>query len=383
MKQIILLILVVFSFRGFSQEASKLDNEKLLDFIQTQRYKEAAEYIKSVYPGVINDDKIISRLGYVYYMNGNLPEAEQNYLLLFKKDTLNKSILMNLASLNNRRGNYLVSTGYYRKILQIDSTIFNVYKQLADIGQITNDSNTVNYLKKANMLNPIDGDVAYDLGDLYIGKKNFKAADSVLKVALQADTTNLLLYRAKAKLAYATKDYKELITICEKLFNGGDHTPTVYKWMGNANFYLKSYRKSIDTFLELEKLEELEESALYMTAKSYKSLSDEKNAIDYYMRAIKAGTASSESVFFYYYELGDLYKSVKKPKLSVQAYEKSVQYQETPFAYYMLATIYDQELKNKMTALKYYRKYVSLTGREAEYNEYLTYARARISELLH
>jgi tetratricopeptide (TPR) repeat protein len=382
MKHIAICILLLFSIRGFSQNSLALDNERLLDFIQTQRYKEAAEYIKSAYPGEINDDKIISRLGYVYYMNGNLPEAEKNYLILLKKDTLNKSVLLNLASLNNRRGNYIASTDYYKKILHIDSTIFNVYKQLADVGQITNDSNTVYYLKKANMLNPVDGDVAYDLSDLYIGLKEYKAADSILKVAIQADTTNLLLYRAKAKLSYATKEYKELITICEKLFNGGDHTPTVYKWLGNANFYVKNYRKSINTFLELEKVEELDESALYMVAKSYKILEDEKNAIDYYQRAIKAGTASSESVFYYYYELGDLYKTVKKPKSSIQAYEKSIQYQETPFAYYMLAILYDQDLKNKTSALKYYKKYVLLTGQKAEYNDYLTYAKARINELL-
>lgn len=378
----LLIIVLLFSVKGFSQEASKLDHERLLDFIQTQRYKEAAEYIKSVYPGEINDDKIISRLGYVYYMNGNLPEAEKNYLLLLKKDTLNKSVLLNLATLNNRRGNYMVSADYYKKIIHIDSTMFNVYKQLAEIGQITKDSNTVYYLKRANMLNPIDGDVAYDLSDIYIIKKKYKEADSILNLALQADTTNLVLYRAKAKLSYATKSYKELIIICEKLFKGGDYTSIVYKWMGNANFYVKNFRKSINTFLELEKQEELEETALYMIAKSYKSLEDEENAVEYYNRAIKAGTATSESVFYYYYELGDLYKSMKRSKSSAEAYEKSLQYKEIHFAYYMLATLYDQELRNKINALKYYRKFVNVTGQKAENDEYFIYAKSRINELM-
>jgi len=383
MKTIAIFILFsFFSYQSFSQETSKLDNEKILDFLQNQRYKEAAEYIKTVYPGEIADDKIISRLGYLYFMNGNLPEAEKNYLILLKKDTLNKSILSSLAAINNRRGNYTVSSDYYKKILRIDSTIFNVYKQLADIGQITQDSNRVYYLKKANMLNPTDGDVAYDLSDLYITDKNYTEADSVLSIAMRADTTNLLLYRAKTKLAYATRKYKDVISLCEKLLSGGDRTPTVYKWMGNSLFYTKNFQKSIDAFLKLEEQEELLEETLSIMARSYKGLKDENKAIEYFEKAIKAGTASSVNVFYYYYEMGDSFKTQKQVKNSIAAFEKSIQYKVTPFAYYLIAILYDQELKNKTSALKYYQKFVDVTGQQVVNSEYFTYAKFRINELM-
>jgi tetratricopeptide (TPR) repeat protein len=100
------------------------------------------------------------------------------------------------------------------------------------------------------------------------------------------------------------------------------------------------------------------------------------------MRAIKAGTASSENVFYYYFELGNSYKTQKQIKKSIAAYEKSLQYKETPFTYYMLAILYDQELKNKPNALKYYKKYVNVTGEQPVSNDYIIYAKARINELI-
>jgi tetratricopeptide (TPR) repeat protein len=272
MKKLLVILLVFHCYNSFSQQ---LDNEKVLDYIQNQRFGDAADYIKSFYSNEITDNKVVARLGYLYYMSGNLTEAEKSYMHLFGKDSLNKSTIMSLAGINSRRGNYLVAADYYKRIIRIDSTIFNVYKQLAEIGQITKDSSTVYYLKKANMLNPNDGDVAYSLSDIYINEKKYKEADSILSTAINADTTNLLLYRNKTKLAYATRLYTDVITLCEKLLGSGDRTPTVYKWMGNSLFYMKNYQKSIETFLKLEEQEELYEESLYIMARSYKSLGNE------------------------------------------------------------------------------------------------------------
>lgn len=379
--KILALFLLIITCSCFAQEA---DNEKVLDFIQSQRFGEAAEYLKTVYPGEIKDDKVIARLAYLYYMNGNLPEAENNYLLLLQKDTLNKRVLLSLAEINNRRGNYTVSSDYYKRILRIDSTIFNVYKQLADIAPLTRDTNVIYYLQKANAINPSDGDVAYDLSDLYIQTKKFREAAMVLNTAIQADTSNLMLYRSKVKLSYALHEYKDVVTLCEKLVQAGDQSAIVLRYLGDAYFYTRNYQKSIDTFLKVEALDTstpLPESVLYMIATGYQYINKDKEALEYFNRAISVGTKISDYIGLYYYAAGNSFTTLKQTNEALKAYKNCLKYQEIPLVYYRMAILYDQALRNKSNALKYYKKYVEVTARKPLPDEYISYAKTRINEL--
>ena len=137
--RILLPLMVLLTLNG-STYSQQLDNEQLLDLMQSQRYNEAAALITSSYPEGSNDAKIIARLAYCTYMAGNLAEAEKNYKLLLERDSTNKTVLFNLAGINNKRGNTIQTNFYYQKILKIDSTNFTVYKQLAALAERMNEA---------------------------------------------------------------------------------------------------------------------------------------------------------------------------------------------------------------------------------------------------
>src|ERR1700743_1147973 len=162
----ILPLLLLLSAKLFAQQ---VDNALLLDYIQNQKYKEAAAYLKTVYQEPITDSKALQNLAYTSRMAGYLTDAENYYLRLYQKDSTKTDVLFSLGNINLNRQNKQKALVYYKKILAIDSTNFSVYKQLGDL-TVGDTVNNILYLTKANNLNPIDADVAYDLSYIYIRK---------------------------------------------------------------------------------------------------------------------------------------------------------------------------------------------------------------------
>src|ERR1700753_4238458 len=118
MKCIRTLFLFVFaSTRLFAQ----VDNALLLDYIQNQKYKEAAQYLRGIYPEPITDDKALQNLAYTSRMSGNLTDAENYYLRLLQKDSTKTAVLFSLGNINLNRQNKQKALVYYKKILTIDS----------------------------------------------------------------------------------------------------------------------------------------------------------------------------------------------------------------------------------------------------------------------
>lgn len=216
-KKLFITFLLLTGLRGWAQTPASIDNEKLLDLMQSQRYKEASSYIKSIYPLGISDKKMLLRLAYCNYMGGNLQEAEQNYLSLYHADTSNVGIIVNLANILIKRGNYPRASDYLKTALAIDSTNFMLYKQLGEMGQQTGDTSTLSYLEKAHTLNSTDPDIAYDLSMIYVPRKNYKKAEQILNEAIAADSTNLLLLRTLSKVTYAQDNWPKLIELSQKL----------------------------------------------------------------------------------------------------------------------------------------------------------------------
>ncbi|WP_374165192.1 tetratricopeptide repeat protein [Arcticibacter sp. MXS-1] len=373
------IVLSLFCSRMAAQTTGDNNAEKLLDLMQTQRYKEASQLIETEYPKPLSD-KLLLRLAYCYYMAGNLPEAEKHYTVLYEKDTANVSLLSSLANLQLKRGNYKAAMGYLSKSLKADSTNFSTWKQLGQIGQIVEDSLTARYLERANSLNREDPDVAYDLSTIYTTRRKYAEAGVVLANALQADSSNMMLLRAKAKLAYAMDEWQELIRVCASLAKLGDESVGLSSWLGEAYYQTKQYKKCIETFAVLEEKGLEKESALYFTAKSYKNLRDQNNAIRYFRKTIAA--SMSPNVGNYFTEIGDSQEKLQQSRNALKSYQKSLDYDESSFTYYLIANLYDQKIKDRTKAALYYRKFLKTATRTTPGNNaYVEYAKLRLGEI--
>jgi tetratricopeptide (TPR) repeat protein len=380
MKSILICTFICLSsVMSFGQQSNKVDDTLLLDFYQNQRFGEAADYLKKTYIEPVTSVKALGQLAYTTNMAGRLAEAEGYYQRIYAIDSTNMPVLYSLGSLNLRRGNNAKAEAYYKRIIARDTSNFMVYKQLAQISHDRNDiPSYINYLQRANKLNPGEPDVASDLSDAYVAIKFNEQAEKVLSLAIAADPENIVLLKSQMKLQYSQKKWPETIVTCLKLMDNGDMSGFVVSKLGVAYYYTKNYECSIGAFLMIASNEQ-NETSYYYTALSYKALKDQPMAIYYLSKTI--GEAISPNTASYYSEVADSNEKLFRYKKAAAAYQKSLQFEDTPLVYYLLASLYDSNLKDKKSAIKYYKKYLALKPPVSKQKNYIDYSKNRIAAL--
>ncbi len=376
---LILLVLFILTLTSYAQDSKTVDKDKLFDLYQTQRYADAAQYLKSIYGEDVNDFKVLSQIGYCFLMAGNTAEAEKFYTRAYTLQPGSLPILFSLGNINTKRGNTEKAKLYYGEIVKIDSNNFSVYKLLANLYHSPkDDSLKLTYLLKANFINPLEGDVAADLAEVHSSFQQYEKAYQVLDIAIKGDSDNLVLQRAKLPIANQLKKYSEVIASGEKLLKDGADAGVV-KDVAKAYYYTKKYQKAIDLFKTLEKVAMQNEATLYYTALSYRALKNYQQASIYTNKTIDE--AISPNTSSYYALLGLVYEENNKLAMAGAAYKKGLQFKATATLYYRLAIFYDTSLKQGKNALKYYHLYLKSKPSLTADKEEIKFSKGRIAQL--
>ncbi|MBS1529045.1 MAG: tetratricopeptide repeat protein [Bacteroidetes bacterium] len=180
-------------------------------------------------------------------------------------------------------------------------------------------------------------------------------------------------------MEYAEQKFKDVITNSELLLTLGDHSAYILNKLGEAYLSVHNYQCSVETFSAIPANYQTEGTFYYM-AECYKQLGDQTKAIEYLNKAIDAGL--SPNIDSYYSEIADSYTDLKKDKKALGAYQKSLQFHETPMTYYLMASLYDNNLKNGKQAVIYYKKYIAAKPPKNQ-QKYVIYANSRIEALKH
>ena len=349
-------LLVVFLIQiANAQEVINYDKEKLLEFYQSQRYGDAAQYLSGVLPENTTDIKLLNQIAYCYMMSGNLQLAEKYYLKIGEQQPRSLPVLFNLANINSRRGNIGAARNYLMNVIQLDSLNFSGYKQLAGLINNPVDSIKIIYLSSANRINPAEAEVALDLAIALKAKKLYEPAYQILNKAIAADSGNLILKQAKLPIANQLKKYQEVVEIGESLLKEGSDA-NVVKDVGIAHFNLKHYEKAISFFNMLEEAKTQNETTLYYTSLCYRNLGKNNLAANYAKKTVEAGI--SPYIPSYYALLGGIYELDKLNDKAISAYSKGLSFGENASIFYRLGILYDSHKKQYKTAAKYYRLYL-------------------------
>ncbi|MCD9616281.1 tetratricopeptide repeat protein [Chryseobacterium gleum] len=373
MKTGICLCIILLGFNSITAQSAKIDAEKLLEYYETQRYADAAQYLQSIYPGETEDIKALSQIAYCNMMAGKLPEAEKNYLKINRLQPNSLPTLFSLAGINSRRGNVANAKAYLQQIIQLDSLNFSAYKQLAAYAD--KPESRLDYLKKANAINATDPDVAYDLSLTYSGLKQYQPAYDVLKTAIAADAENFTLQQALLPVANQLTKYPEVIETGEKLLK--NHADVnVMNDMGQAYFYVKDYQKCIMMYRTLEDMGVQNEGTFYYMALSYRELKDYNKAEIYAQKTIDE--AISKHTTLYYAALAGIYEAKNQYNDAVTAYKRGLTFGTSNIIYYRLGLLYDLNLKQPKNAAMYYQLYLKNKPDQEKEKEQIAYAQGRI-----
>lgn len=371
-----ILLFILFSFVNITAQSANIDKEKLLEYYETQRYAEASQYLKSIYPEDTQDIKALTQMAYCNMMSGKLQEAEKNYLKVNAIQPNSLPVLFSLAGINSRRGNVVKTKSYLLQIIQVDSVNFMAYKQLASVEDHADTK--LKYLKKANALHATDPDAAYDLALFFRGLRQYQNAYDVLKTAITADPENFTLQQVQLSVANLLGKYQEVIEVGEKLMKNKTDV-NVISDLGQAYFYVKDYQNCIKMYTILEDLDFQSESTLYLTALSYRELKDYDKALQYTQKTIDEGI--SKHTALYYTALADIYEVKDQPGEALVAYKRGLTFNGANMIYYRLALLYDLHLKQPRNAVTYYGMYLKNKPDEEKEKEQMMYAKARVTAL--
>ncbi|KFF17853.1 tetratricopeptide repeat protein [Chryseobacterium sp. JM1] len=374
MKIWLCICLFIFGISTFT--AQGIDKEKLLEYYESQRYADAAQYLQSIYPEDTKDIKALTQMAYCYMMSGKLSEAEKNYIKVNAAEPNNIPVLFSLAHINSRRGNGTKAKTYLLQIIQLDSLNFNAYRQLAGFGDTA--EARLNYLKKANTLNRTDPDVAYDLSATYRELKQYQQAYDILKTAIDADEGNFTLQLAQLPLANQLGKYKEVIETGEKLVKEKADANVINE-MGQAYFYLKEYKRCADVFKTLEDLGIQNEGTLYYMALSYRELKEYDKATEYAKKTIEEGISNHTAL--YYIALAGIYEKKNQFSEALEAYKRGLMFNNSSAIYYHLGLLFEFNLKQPKNAVTYYNLYLKNKPDQDKEKEQIAYAKARITAL--
>jgi tetratricopeptide (TPR) repeat protein len=374
----LLFILLISYLFSNAQSGSKVDSDKLMELYQTQRYLEAAAYLQGIYKEDTTDPKELAQLAYVNMMAGKLNEAENSYLKLYAQQPGSLPVLFNLAGIASRRGDTEKARSYYSEIVNIDSSNFNAYKQLAGLVKKEISPERIKYLRRANVLNPEEADVAFSLSEFYFKMKMYGKALDILRPPLQADTANFQLLKMTMPINIALKNYNEAIKTGEKLLNYGDSSTFVINNLGKSHFLLLDYKNALKYFHQMEKDDVVSEGLLYNIGMSYRGIKDYTNAILYLQKAIKEGI--SDKIASYYGLIGDSYENITKNDDANRAYKKGLQFENNGSLLYNIALVYETKLGDKKNAISYYDQYLK-TIDENQQPKLTVFIKDKIDEL--
>jgi len=368
----ILSLLVVLTKLCFAQEI-ELDKEKLLELYQSQRYAEAASYLSGVYPSDTKDVKALTQIAYCNMMAGKLVDAEKNYQNINELQPQQIPVLFSLSNINSRRGNKKKAIDYLQQVITIDSNNFNAYKRLADYTDSL--KLKVQYLKTANQLNNLDGDVAYDLAFAYRKLEIYQPAYDALKIAIAADTANFVLQQALLPIAHQLKKYNEVVSVGEKIL-ANDTDPKVIADVAKAHFYLNNYKKAIGYYQMLEKMEMQNEATLYFITLCYREVKNYDLAATFAKRTITE--AISPNTYSYYNLLANIYEEKQQLSNASSAYKKALSYKVNKNSYYGLGLLYDLKLNQPKLALSNYNLYLKSKELNKSDQPQVDYVKARL-----
>jgi tetratricopeptide (TPR) repeat protein len=311
-------------------------------------------------------------------MANKLQEAESAYLKVLSMEADNITALSGLAATNVRRHQFEKAGDYYHQILKLDTTDHQVYRQL---GLLTTKDTAakINYLRKANLLSPTDPEIAVELSDVYIQRKDFGPAEDVLETALATDTANLLLLKKMMPVSIGMKKYRSAITLGERILAYRDSSAVVLNNLGRSYYAMFEFARALRCFIAIKNPSALEEEELfYNIAACYRELRDYKNEETYLDKAIKQGI--SPKTASYYGLLGDSFDNRNMAKEAMDAYKKGLLFENTGSLLYSIAQVYENKLNDKKSAIDYYSQYLK-TLDPKERPKLIKYINNKIAEL--
>lgn len=369
----------MFCLSASAMAQHSYDSDTLLNLYQQRNYSAALGYLERFADSSLETSPaLLSQLAYASQAAGHYQEAEEYYNELLQRDSSDIRILGQLGALYSRQGKIPEAVGTFRKVLSLDSLSIPTLQSLAAVYEESGErEQLLKTLEEANKINPSHADISYELASLYLASKRYQEADSI--VQLSQDSSRHLI-RIRVQALYGRKQYSEVVSVGVPLLEGGDKSELLIQALAPSYYMMRNYKACIDLYREMEDAGfELNESALYYVAMSYKHLKRWPEADAYIQKTIE--TAISPNTAHYYFEKAGINENRAHFITALSAYQKSLQFKISPSTYYAMGVLYDYRLGKPTEAKRYYRLFQKNEKDEESNRTYLDFVASRLKEI--
>lgn len=355
------LLALPLSFDALAQPAA-IDKQKLFGYFQEQQFEEAIQYLQPAIGSDSSNAEALRLLSYAYYMNEDVPQAQQGFLKLVNIDSLNLTANAYLASLYQNR-NADKAIFFLRRLTRMQPNTAHYHRTLGELlSRTIEKAEAFQLLQKAFQLAPHDYKNRVSLAELLIDLKKHPQADSLLDEGLLADSLNAAMLKTRVRSAYDTKDYPAVVLAGEKLVRIMELSTGALTKVALAYYNMQQYQNCVRVCEHMLTLGMEIEAVYYYEAKSFARLKEYAKSNQ--LLQICLDKALSKNAEMYYFGLAENFEAIKQYKKAIAAYDTAYYLFKTPLALYNGGRIAEVALKNETLAGKYYRRYLAIARPE-------------------
>jgi tetratricopeptide (TPR) repeat protein len=352
------LLLTIYMSQAWGQQ-NAIDKNKVSEYFQNEQYLEAINHLVPYLTNNTEDIFLLNSLGYAYLMSEQTAAAELFYKRANKVDSTNFTSNKYLAQIERERENFEQALFYTFKMISVQPQNASLYKSSGDLFlALKMDDSSLHYYLKAYQLQPLSIKYASPYTAQLLNKKNYKTVDSILKIFLSIDSTNVTAMNFAIRSSYEQNDYKTVASFSNRWINikrDEINLPTTIR-LAIANYELKNYLASYKLCDTVIKQEFLDERILYYAARALTKLGQYRESNELLRQCLDLSI--SKTAENYFFQMGENFESLKQYKSAIATNDTAYYLFQNPLTLYNIGRLYESGLKNKTRAIEYYRRYL-------------------------
>ncbi|MCG8412486.1 MAG: hypothetical protein MI739_14505 [Bacteroidales bacterium] len=273
-------------------------------------------------------------------------------------DLLQKKILISEFNLK-----YNKAIDILNKAIEHDSLNIFYLSHLGDnYKRIDNTILSGYYYKKAYKQNKYNLNIAKKLIGYYL-KKNPAKAVNICDTILNTDSLNIAFLRYKAFAFFKMKKFKEALNGYQKIYSLGDSSVSVLKKIGISRYKIDDFDGSQLYLEQALKKDTTDSEITFYYGCSYAYSPYKYRALRYFFKTIELLEPNKQVLVAIYDQIAFTYRNIHEYDKSLDYYQKIYKLDPSKSkCLFSIASIYDNNLKQKVKAKEYYELFLARVG---------------------
>jgi tetratricopeptide (TPR) repeat protein len=270
-------------------------------------------------------------------------------------------IFLKFINILGFEGEYQMAINYLKEKIKTDSLNIEYLSLLGDYyNQIDSLSFSINALEKLITLSPNDLKNLNKLANLYIRNKNYIKAIRICDRVLVNDTINKKFIRIKGIAGFNNDNFDIAGNCFKMLLDQGDSGKFVLKHLGVSEFRNSMFKESREHLLMAYQVDSNDFEINYFLGKAYLNSPTAETGLYYLNRVDSLLQPDPKIISALYYDKQSIYSAIGNYSGALKSYEMAYKYDAKPEYIFYIASLYQHKLENKMKALEYYERFLTL-----------------------